>query len=171
MKEKSNEIAADKRKVNLFDILIIIFIIAAVAAAAWWLLKVKINVEDSFKVIYTIEFRGVPDEPYEQDMGIMINKSAYDAVKGYNLGKIISFKNKPYVNFRYDLLNGRIVFDKVSNNLTYYMEIEADVEVKENGRLFVNDYIIAYGKRVDLKTDGFIGNGRITNIKIIKESE
>ena len=166
MPQKLKENNNAKRRINLFDILLIFIVIAAAAAAAWWSLKSNIKAEESFKIIYTVEFKAMKDYPFEKVD--VTGQVATDAVINIEIGKIVRFWSEPYVDEIYDRVEGKVFFGEIANELFYYMEIEADAERREKGRLFLaDDYVIGYGMPISLRTIGFTGNGYINGYRIV----
>jgi len=149
-----------KLKFNFVDFAIVAAVVL-VATACFVILGGNSSLGAGTEFSYEILFREVP---IEVATAAQNGADIFDGVKIINIGKISDSSYEDATKYEFNTLTGEYAYVKVPELYDLTVEVTASGSSNEHS-FYVNEYDICVGKRVDVKSVGFVGHGTIVAVK------
>ena len=132
-----------------------------VAVAGWLILGNNSSSGSGKEFSYEILFREVPLEVAES---VQKGADIFDGVKIINIGQISDVSYTEATKYELNTLTGEYVNSNIPERYDLTVKVDAAGNCTDLS-CFVNEYEIYVGKRVDVKSIGFVGHGNVTTVK------
>lgn len=149
---------------NLFDAVVILAALAVAALLLWSQFKPADSptAPAAEKIQYTIVLRKtVPGTGAQVEVG----DTLIDAVKNYDLGKVISSETVPAQDFAIDTENSAYVLVDVPDKEDVYITVESSAVISDEAVTVGSGYTVRVGEDIYVRGPGYLGSGKVYAIE------
>ena len=149
---------------NLFDAVIILAALVVGAVVLWTQLKPADSpaAPAAEKIQYTIVVKKtVPGTGGQVEVG----DSVVDAVKNFDLGKVVSSETLPSQDLALDTENATYVLTDVPNKEDVYITMESSAVIGDEMITLGSGYVVRVGEPIYVRGPGYLGSGTVYAIE------
>ena len=150
--------------IPVFDI-VIVLVILALLLGAYLILFSKgktTSTQATTKIKYTLVYEGCLSSTVHN---IKTGDVIKDFTTNFEVGKITSFREEPYVSYSFDAKDAKAVKTEFADRKNIVVEVEADAIITDSTTK-VNDVQIYLSKEFDTRSAGIAGSAVVTKLDI-----
>lgn len=149
---------------NLFDAVVILAALAVGAFLLWTQLKPADSpaAPAADKIQYTIVMKKTVPGTGDQ---VEVGDSVVDAVKNFDLGKVVSSETRSAQDLALDTENAAYVLADIPNKEDVYITMESSAVISDEAVTLGSGYVVRVGEAIYVRGPGYLGSGTVYAIE------